>query len=72
MSVCVCVCIFAWVFAYECSVDMHACVYDYFCVHVCGLSEMYWPTLMLLCLYEFHTAHTNEKTQHALSLFSFL
>lgn len=27
--------------------------------HVCGLSETYQPTLMFLCLYEFHTTHVN-------------
>lgn len=54
-------------------IDMSVCAHDYFCVHVCGLSRKYWPTLMLLCLYEFHTTHINaDVLQRRFSLFSFL
>lgn len=47
---------------------------EYFCVHVCGLSEERWPTLMLPCLLEFHTAHKctcTAKMWYAFTLFLF-
>lgn len=41
-------------------------------VCVCGLSKKYWPTLMLLCPYEFHTTHINALVlQRHFSVFLF-